>query len=195
MMLVCIIACNSKKSNFSSDESPSENKPTVVSESDNLTSSIDFYDWDEEEEEELEEEIFGVEEPIPEGYTSEEWEIEQHLIAEDHALDDSYYNQIFESSEQMPQFPGGDESLIKYISEHIVYPQSAKDKGIEGRVIVRFVVQKNGSIDNVRVIRPIDPDLDKEAVRVVSALPKFIPGKMNGYNVAVYFTVPVRFNL
>ena len=84
---------------------------------------------------------------------------------------------------------------MKYLSEHIKYPPMAAENNIQGRVVVQFVVTKTGSIGEVKVVRGKDPDLDKEAVRVVKSLPKFIPGKMNGHPVNVWFTLPVNFRL
>ncbi|MBD5270917.1 MAG: energy transducer TonB [Bacteroides sp.] len=104
-------------------------------------------------------------------------------------------NRVFEVVEQQPQFPGGQEALMKYLSEHIKYPPMAAENNIQGRVVVQFVVTKTGSIGEVKVVRGKDPDLDKEAVRVVKSLPKFIPGKMNGHPVNVWFTLPVNFRL
>ena len=101
----------------------------------------------------------------------------------------------FESVEQMPQFPGGEAELQKWVASHIQYPPVAMENGIQGRVVVRFVVKQDGSIGDVQVVRGKDPDLDKEARRVVKALPKFIPGKMNGQNVSVWFTLPINFKL
>ena len=97
--------------------------------------------------------------------------------------------------EQEPQFPGGQTALLKYIADHIKYPTAAQENGIQGRVTVQFVVTKNGSVGQVRVVRGKDPDLDKEAVRVVKSLPKFTPGKMNGHPVNVWYTVPITFKL
>lgn len=104
-------------------------------------------------------------------------------------------NQVFTAVEQMPQFPGGDAELMKYLSTHIKYPQMAMENNVQGQVLVQFVVQKDGSIGEVKVVRSKDPDLDKEAVRVVKTLPNFIPGKMNGQPVNVWYTLPVRFKL
>ena len=104
-------------------------------------------------------------------------------------------NYVFQSVEQMPQFPGGDNELMKYLSNNIHYPTIAAENGIQGRVTVQFVVKKDGSVGEVKVVRGKDPDLDKEAVRVVKSLPKFIPGKMNGQPVNVWFTLPVNFKL
>lgn len=102
---------------------------------------------------------------------------------------------VFESVEQMPQYPGGDGALQAYIASHIKYPETAAENGVQGRVTVRFVVKPDGSVSDVKVLRGKDPDLDKEAVRVVKTLPKFIPGKMNGQAVSVYFTLPINFKL
>lgn len=106
--------------------------------------------------------------------------------------DDNY---VFESVEQNAQFPGGDAALITWLAEHTVYPAIALENGVQGVVHVRFVVKKDGSIGAVKVLKAKDPELDKEAVRVVKSLPKFIPGKMNGHAVNCYFTVPVRFRI
>lgn len=103
--------------------------------------------------------------------------------------------QVFQSVEQMPKFPGGDAELMKFIQEHLRYPTMAAENNIQGRVVVQFVVTKNGSIGEVKVIRSRDQDLDKEAVRVVKSLPNFIPGRMNGQPVNVWYTLPINFKL
>ena len=97
--------------------------------------------------------------------------------------------------EQMPGFPGGEEALLKYISDHIEYPTMAVERGIEGRVTVRFVGNKDGYVQDVTVIRGVHELLDKEAVRVIQSLPRWNPGKQNGVAVAVYYNVPVNFTL
>ncbi len=103
--------------------------------------------------------------------------------------------EIFTAVEQMPQFPGGEAELLKYIASHIKYPTMAAENNIQGRVVVKFVVNKNGKVGDVVVVRGKDPDLDKEAVRVVKTLPDFIPGKMNGQAVSVWYTLPINFKL
>ena len=103
--------------------------------------------------------------------------------------------EIFTAVEQMPQFPGGEGELLKYIGSHIKYPPMAAENNIQGRVVVKFVVKKDGNVGEVVVLRGKDPDLDKEAVRVVKTLPKFIPGKMNGRAVQVWYTLPINFKL
>ena len=102
---------------------------------------------------------------------------------------------VFDVVEQMPSFPGGDAELMKYLSTHIKYPVVAEENGIQGRVIATFVVERDGSITDVRVVKSVDPSLDKEAVRVTKAMPHWIPGKQNGSAVRVKYTVPVTFKL
>lgn len=103
--------------------------------------------------------------------------------------------EIFTAVEQMPQFPGGEAELLKYIATHIKYPTMAAENNIQGRVVVKFVVKKDGQVGEVVVVRGKDPDLDKEALRVVKTLPNFIPGKMNGQAVSVWYTLPINFKL
>ena len=103
--------------------------------------------------------------------------------------------QVFRSVEQMPQFPGGEAALMKYLQSHINYPPMAVENGVQGRVVVQFVVDKTGKVGEVVVVRNVDKDLDKEAVRVCKSLPKFTPGRQNGQAVAVWYTLPVTFKL
>ena len=103
--------------------------------------------------------------------------------------------EIFAMSDVMPSYPGGDTELMRYISTHIIYPSSAKDNGIQGRAIVQFIVNKDGTISDAKVIRGINKELDAEAIRVIISMPKWIPGKNNGENVRVQYTVPVVFRL
>lgn len=102
---------------------------------------------------------------------------------------------VFDVVEQMPSFPGGAGALMQYLSSNIKYPVVAEENGVQGRVVCTFVVEKDGSITDVRVIKPVDPSLDKEAVRVVKGMPRWIPGKQNGSAVRVKYTVPVTFRL
>ena len=102
---------------------------------------------------------------------------------------------VFTSVEQMPQFPGGEAELLKWISTHIKYPAIAMENNVQGKVVVQFVVTRDGSIGEVKIARGKDPDLDKEAMRVVKTLPKFIPGKMNGQAVNVWYPLPINFKL
>lgn len=99
------------------------------------------------------------------------------------------------SVEEMPFFPGGDDALLKFISETIRYPQDAVENNLEGKVVLRFVVSSDGSVKRVEIIKGIHPVLDQEAIRVVSLLPKWRPGKQNGKAVPVWFYVPVTFRL
>ncbi len=102
---------------------------------------------------------------------------------------------VYTVIEQMPQFPGGEGELLNYINKNIKYPVIAQENGVQGKVILRFVVSKSGTVDKVEVIRSLDPACDKEAVRVVKTLPRFIPGKQNGVNVSVWYTLPVTYRL
>ena len=102
---------------------------------------------------------------------------------------------VFDVVEQMPSFPGGQSALLQYLSSNIKYPVVAEENGVQGRVIVTFVVEKDGSITDVKVVKSVDPSLDKEAQRVVKSMPKWIPGKQNGAAVRVKYTVPVTFRL
>ena len=104
-------------------------------------------------------------------------------------------NKVFDVVEQMPSYPGGMGALMQYLSSHIKYPAIAEENGIQGRVICTFVVERDGSITDVRIAKSVDPSLDKEAMRVVSSMPKWIPGKQNGSAVRVKYTLPVTFRL
>ena len=104
-------------------------------------------------------------------------------------------NKVFDVVEQMPSFPGGMAALMAYLQKSIKYPPVAEENGIQGRVVCTFVVERDGSVTDVRVAKSVDPSLDKEAVRVVSAMPKWIPGKQNGQSVRVKYTLPVTFRL
>jgi protein TonB len=97
--------------------------------------------------------------------------------------------------EEMPSFPGGDAALLKYIGEHTNYPEVAKENNIQGRVIVRFCVTAKGGVSQVSVLKGVDPELDKEAMRVVTTLPPFKPGKQGGKPVPVWYMVPITFTL
>ncbi len=104
-------------------------------------------------------------------------------------------NKRFVSVEQMPEFPGGSSAMQKYISDHLHYPRNAKANGIGGRVVLRFVVEADGSIADAEVVRKLDPECDREALSVIKSMPKWKPGKQNGRNVAVYYTLPINFHV
>ena len=102
---------------------------------------------------------------------------------------------LFIEYEQMPQFLGGEVALMKFIADNLQYPEAAKAKKIQGFVVVKFVVTKTGEIGEVKIVRSKDLDLDKEAVRIVKSLPNFIPGKINGEVVDMWYTLPITFKL
>ena len=103
--------------------------------------------------------------------------------------------EVYGIVEQMPFFPGGDKKLMEYLATNIRYPKGCDDTSVQGRVIVTFVVEKDGSISDVKVVRSLHPLFDEEAVRVVSSMPKWIPGRQNGVAYRVKYTLPVTFRL
>ena len=104
-------------------------------------------------------------------------------------------DEIYTLAEKMPIFPGDDYELLKFISRNLKYPTIAKENGIQGSVIIRFVITKTGSIDKVEVARSLDSACDNEAIRVVKLLPKWTPGQQNGVPVSVWYTIPIKFKL
>ena len=139
-------------------------------------------------------------------------EIEDELEIEDTEADDNTYIDIapiiaakeeeevkeeifFNIIEEPAEFPGGDKALYKFIYDHINYPTIAEENGIQGKVIIKFVVDEQGSATNAEVIRPVDVNLDKEALRVIKMLPKFKPGKQRGKAVKVYYVSTITFRL
>lgn len=104
-------------------------------------------------------------------------------------------DEVFMVVEQMPEFPGGDAALKTFIAKAIRYPADAQENGIQGKVFVNFVVDKDGSVTLAKVVRGVDPSIDKEALRVINSLPKWVPGKQGGHPVRVSFTVPISFVL
>lgn len=97
--------------------------------------------------------------------------------------------------EKMPEFPGGEKALLAFIKEHVKYPPKAKRQGVEGKVIASFVVEKDGRVNEVKVLKPVNPLLDAEVIRVVSKLPDFSPGTVNGVPVRVMYKLPISFSL
>ncbi len=110
--------------------------------------------------------------------------------------DTTRQNEVFGSSGHMPSFPGGNAALLRFLSEHVVYPEEAAKNKIEGKVIVQFIVEKDGSVGEVKVVRGVDKELDAEAVRVCKSLPKFSPGR-NAYGEPqrVWYTMPITFKI
>lgn len=114
-------------------------------------------------------------------------------VGDDSTVSDK--EKVYQVVEQQPSFPGGREELFKYLAYNVKYPIDAAENKIEGRVLVTFVVEHDGSISNVNVANSVYPSLDKEAIRVVSEMPKWIPGKANGKTVRVKYTIPITFRL
>ncbi len=133
----------------------------------------------------------------------DEVEIEDELEIEDTESDEDIAIEIEEEAddeffmvvENMPEFPGGDLGLMNYIRKNVKYPPIAKEYNITGKVYVSFIVDKTGSVTNVKIVRGVDKNLDAEALRVVKSLPKYKPGKQRGKAVRVMFTIPINFTL
>lgn len=110
-------------------------------------------------------------------------------------IDDDKDDRVWNVVEQMPKFPGGDAGLMSFLKDNIKYPAEAEKAGKQGRVVVTFVVGKDGAVNNAKVVRSVDEKLDAEALRVVNAMPKWQPGKQRGQEVNVMYTIPVTFRL
>jgi TonB family protein len=102
---------------------------------------------------------------------------------------------VFDVVEQMPEFPGGAEGMMKFLTSTVKYPAVSQKNGVQGRVVVKFVVEKDGSVSSARVVKSVNEELDAEALRVVNAMPAWTPGKQNGRIVRVYYTIPIAFRL
>ena len=102
---------------------------------------------------------------------------------------------VFDVVEQMPEYPGGIQALFEYLSQNVKYPADAENQKVEGRVIATFIVETDGTINNVEVVKPVFPSLDAEAIRVLQGMPKWTPGKQSGKEVRVKYTVPINFHL
>ena len=102
---------------------------------------------------------------------------------------------VYDCVEQMPSFPGGTQKLKEFIEENLRYPKELEETCVQGRVIVRFIVERNGKLSNVKVVKSVHPALDKEAIRIVKLMPRWIPGRQNGITVRVKFYIPIIFRL
>jgi protein TonB len=130
-------------------------------------------------------------------------EIEDEIEIEDTESDEDVEIEIEEEDdeeffmvvENMPEFPGGDLGLMKYIQKNVKYPAIAKEYNITGKVYVSFIVDRSGSVTNVKIVRGVDKNLDAEAMRVVKSLPRYTPGRQRGKAVRVMFTIPINFTL
>jgi protein TonB len=152
--------------------------PPVVVDSVRPEDEVELMTADQAQVEVQNEEVVEVVEEVREEIQEEEAEPEPFVVVE-----------------EMPMFPGGDVELLRYIGEHTQYPEVAKENNIQGRVIVRFCVTAKGGVSQVSILKGVDPELDKEAIRVVSALPAFKPGKQGGKPVPVWYMVPITFTL
>lgn len=122
-------------------------------------------------------------------------EVLEEYVAPEIEEDEVVEQEIFQIVEEMPAFPGGDQKLLEYVAKNIKYPQIARESGIQGRVFIGFVVEPDGSVSNVKVLRGIGGGCDEEAVRVIKSMPKWKPGKQRGKAVRVSYQIPVMFKL
>lgn len=127
-------------------------------------------------------------------------EVEQNEVIEEYVPveveeDEVVEQEIFQIVEEMPSFPGGDQKMMEYVAKNIKYPQIARETGVQGKVFVNFVVEPDGSVSNVKILRGIGGGCDEEAMRVVKSMPKWKPGKQRGKPVRVSYNLPVNFRL
>ena len=117
------------------------------------------------------------------------------VIKEDANYDVDLENTVFFIVEEMPEFPGGEEGLLKFVTENTKYPEVAKEKKIQGKVFVQFVINKDGNVEDVKLAKGVDPLLDEAAMNIVKSMPQWKPGKQRGQYVKVSFTIPINFQL
>ena len=127
----------------------------------------------------------------PAGANAQNKKVKKARTHKDTTTDDK----VYDVCEQMPTYEGGDVALLKYLTDSVKYPELAKKHGVQGRVVIGFIVEKDGSLTNVKVLRAVDRALDAEALRVVKGMPKWIPGRQNEQRVRVRYNVPVSFRL
>ncbi len=123
----------------------------------------------------------------PVGANAQNKKVKKAQTHKDTTADDK----VYKVCEQMPTYEGGDAALMKYIGENLKYPEEAKERGLQGRVVVSFIIEKDGSLTDVKVLRSVDRALDAEALRVVKGMPKWIPGRQNGQCVRVRYLLPI----
>ena len=123
----------------------------------------------------------------PVGANAQNKKVKKAQTHKDTTADDK----VYKVCEQMPTYEGGDAALMKYIGENLKYPEEAKKRGLQGRVVVGFIIEKDGSLTNFKVLRAVDRALDAEALRVVKGMPKWIPGRQNGQCVRVRYLLPI----
>jgi TonB family protein len=133
--------------------------------------------------------------PVDQSVRNEKVNSETVETSEEIDIQEEASSEVFVVVEDMPTYPGGDNGLMKYINNNIVYPEAAKEKNIQGRVILRFAVMASGKVDKVSVLKSVDPSVDNEAIRVIKSLPDWNPGRQGGKAVNVWYSVPVTFQL
>ena len=133
--------------------------------------------------------------PQPDEVEAEEQAVEENTVEQAPEEPVPETKKVYESVEQMPEFPGGVEGLMRYLQQNVQYPPTAIKNNVQGRVIVQFIIDETGQVGDVEVVRSVSEEVDAEAVRVVKSLPKFEPGRQDGEAVAVWYTLPISFKL
>ena len=124
----------------------------------------------------------------PAGANAQNKKVNKAQTHKDTTTDDK----VYDVCEQMPIYEGGDAALLKYLRENLKYPDKTKDRGVQGRLVIGFIVEKDGSLTNVKVLRAVDIALDAEVLRLVKGMPKWIPGRHNGQRVRVRYLLPIH---
>ncbi len=124
----------------------------------------------------------------PAGANAQNKKVKKAQTHKDTTTDDK----VYDVCEQMPTYEGGDAALLKYLRENLKFPEEAKERGMQGRMVVGFIVEKDGSLTNVKVLRAVDIALDAEVLRLVKGMPKWIPGRQNGQRVRVKYLLPIH---
>lgn len=220
-VLTALSLCSCSNSDASKKQQPQpESQTNPVEDELKQQMLIEPFDQEDDEEEEINDgKLYTEIIIVDDNYLSEEDEIktvedlmeaetdfgESDLSNPGHSAVDEAFNEsrrqteisdiYYYTEEEMPSFPGGQEAMYHWIKENLQYPEGAAERGAQGRVFVQFVVEKDGSISNVKVVRGCDPELDLEACRIAKSLPDFIPGKKDGEAVRVWFTLPINFKL
>ena len=139
--------------------------------------------------------VMGMQAQSQVGNQSNNGGTEVYATQSENVQSDNGDTKVYDTADEMPAFPGGPNGLMQFISSNLHYPLVCEENGIQGRVVCSFVIERDGSVSDVRIIKSVDPSLDKEAIRVVSSMPKWIPGRQNGQMVRVKYNLPVTFRL
>lgn len=139
--------------------------------------------------------VMGMQAQSQVGNLSNNGGTEVYATQSENVQSDNGDTKVYDTADEMPAFPGGQNGLMQFISSNLHYPLVCEENGIQGRVIVSFIVEKDGSVSDVTVVKSVHPSLDKEAMRIAKSMPKWTPGRLNGKRVRVKYTMPISFKL